>query len=331
MGCKCNSKSAGMRLGIGVLILFAASSFVWYARQAQCLELLPMLARRATMKADAGSDWAFRVLVTGFEPFGQLERNPALDIAVKLNRSCVRLQMQGYSVCFESKRLSVDTAGASAVAAGLEAWCAGTARGSCEAPWHAIVHLGVEAGASMLLVETVAANVCADISGPGAGHGVDAACFSDLGNGSRASNQRAQALARIHSDAPCVLPTTANLGVLGIEQIRRALGSFIILHGARRHRVSNAIDPDAAKTLTSKLSWSADLGTYFCNEVYFRTLYRVRKWSINRAPLQLGAPVLQPVQRKLLPVIFVHVPLAETVSVRDDAHIIEALALELML
>ena len=60
-------------------------------------------------------------------------------------------------------------------------------------------------------------------------------------------------------------------------------------------------------------SWSRDAGQYFCNEVYYRSLYKIRKSS-------------QP----LVPVVFIHLPRFERVSQKEQLQRATAILKEIM-
>lgn len=55
------------------------------------------------------------------------------------------------------------------------------------------------------------------------------------------------------------------------------------------------------------VTWSRDAGAYYCNEIYYRTLYAIR----NQSP-----------DAKLIPVLFVHLPATEVLSIDEDLMLI---------
>ncbi|KAJ6240612.1 hypothetical protein M0813_03079 [Anaeramoeba flamelloides] len=78
---------------------------------------------------------------------------------------------------------------------------------------------------------------------------------------------------------PDFLPTTLDLNMLSIADMKDSLG-------------------------VSKF-WTRDAGEYFCNEIYYRTLYQTRIKGIRN-------------NGKFLPVLFIHLPKEETVSIEQD-------------
>lgn len=109
-------------------------------------------------------------------------------------------------------------------------------------------------------------------------------------------------LSPIYRDSPILLPTTIDLGSV-------AFNNFLSLHSRSSLSFSSSSNdhPDHQKVAVIKdisrsndllpSACSRDAGTYYCNEIYYRTVWAVRKHGI----LQSGAS-------KLLPVIFVHIP-----------------------
>ena len=90
-----------------------------------------------------------RVLVTGFKPFGNISWNPAEEVALQLNGSCLA------GVCIEGWSLSVDHGGAEEAARRVV---------DINQHWDAVLHLGFESVAKGLRIETMAANVLASDS-----------------------------------------------------------------------------------------------------------------------------------------------------------------------
>lgn len=88
--------------------------------------------------------------------------------------------------------------------------------------------------------------------------------------------------------AEYLLPTTVNTGWMSLRNL-------VINGPSARARRSHEIE-----------FWSRDAGTYYCNEVYFRTLQHVRSQPVIAST---GA---------ILPVMFIHVQNATANSVRSD-------------
>jgi len=207
-----------------------------------------------------------KILITGYEAWGDLSHNPAEDVARSLHLQCAGK----YRI--ESWTLPVSETGARRTADLLESRTE-------EAPWVAIIHLGFESAAKGLKLEVVAINVRAQhprLQEPG---GAEAIGEQELDKQGRCS---ARADSEIERDAPCLLATTAPLGLLDFPLIQE----------------TNA-------TQETVEMWSRDGGTFYCNEVYFRTLHVVRRKALM-PHLGRGAP-----PGALLPVVFVHLPPAE--------------------
>ena len=146
------------------------------------------------------------------------------------------------------------------------------------APYDAILHLGLESVAKGFRLEIVAANILAvNTSGVWS---ADVPCNKSLANGSYAD---------IVEGGPCLLATT-----LPLDRV-----SLVHLH------------PNAAREY-----WSRDAGTYFCNEMYYRTLSVVRSRDLRPAR---GSS-------HLLPVVFVHLPTLALSNVTTNADMVKRLA-----
>ena len=100
-----------------------------------------------------------------------------------------------------------------------------------------------------------------------------------------ALNNRASDNRTVVGDGPTILPTTLDLGNL---RLPRALLSALAN--------SSSGSPGGALEL-----WSRDAGDYYCNEIFYRTLWAVRVASGSRRPRE-GS------RSGLLPVVFVHLP-----------------------
>eukprot|EP00967_Tisochrysis_lutea_P112266 scaffold177158_cov27-Tisochrysis_lutea.AAC.1 len=202
------------------------------------------------------------ILLTGYEPWGGMVFSPAKDIALSLDGQCVGRHR------IEAWTLPVAEPGARQPAEAL-------AKSGEHAQWAAVIHLGFEHVAKGLKVELAASNVLAThphLLELGSG-GAEAVGELDDDKAGRCS---ARPDSEIAIDAPCLLATTAPLEVLSLP----------LEHGKY-----------AAQEI-----WSRDPGTFYCNEVYFRTLHAVRARELRPHPRNSGPP------GALLPVVFVHVP-----------------------
>ena len=94
-----------------------------------------------------------------------------------------------------------------------------------------------------------------------------------------------------------LLPSTVDLGLLDLKN-NLGLSQHV-------HKVSS-----------SREVWSRDAGTYYCNELYYRTLYAVRWGQIY--------PESHP---GLLPVLFIHLPEASaSITIQDMANVVAQVA-----
>eukprot|EP00123_Amoebidium_parasiticum_P006193 comp17208_c0_seq1/m.16154 comp17208_c0_seq1/g.16154 ORF comp17208_c0_seq1/g.16154 comp17208_c0_seq1/m.16154 type:complete len:216 (-) comp17208_c0_seq1:172-819(-) len=102
-----------------------------------------------------------------------------------------------------------------------------------------------------------------------------------------------------------VLPTTADLSCMLVSEMVSTV-------------LADVIGQNAANEMIDE-SWSRDAGTYYCNEVYFRTLHAVRLGAIH-PPRSPG----------LVPVLFVHLPNTTTVPFADSARLVALVAAHLV-
>ena len=89
----------------------------------------------------------------------------------------------------------------------------------------------------------------------------------------------------IHSSGPCLLATTAPLNEI--------------------------------QGFTASDTWSRDTGAYYCNEIYYRTLWAIRENSV--------------LSRPLLPAVFVHLPSYPTFGVSHPFLFLQQLSVALIL
>ncbi|CAE7560769.1 pcp [Symbiodinium necroappetens] len=176
------------------------------------------------------------ILLTGYNPWGNLTQNPSGEVAAALNGSIVE------QLVVHSLRVDVTELG------GLEAQDV-VERGG----WDAVVHLGFEDEAKGLKLETMAANV------------------------------RALHKGKVAPEGPQLLPTTSDLGAVAL----------------------NTQNPHEL--------WSRDAGNFFCNEIYYRTLYSIREHRRLRCP---GA---------LIPSIFIHVPPLYRMPLKESSSFVRSL------
>ncbi|CAM9677914.1 unnamed protein product [Chrysoparadoxa australica] len=214
--------------------------------------------------ADSLPLFTFNVLVTGFQPFLNVTSNPAELVAGMLSEAgahCTTVSLRpplSFQLCYEGMSLPVNTDGAQKVANLLE-----------DEPYRydAIIHLGYEDSALGLRLETIAANVKADTS---------RAWSSEV-----PCDKNGTDFASIAEEAPCILPTTAPLASLDLKEIK----TLIKLNGGGGGAVHDE-------------TWSRDAGTFYCNEIFFRTLHAIRKHSPGY----------------LVPCMFVHLPPPDVVE-----------------
>ena len=242
-----------------------------------------------------------RILITGYLPWGNMTTlNPADEVATTLNSTCHPL-MSGQSVCFDGMALSVNRDGAKQVARILAAVPVGGA-----APWDAILHLGLESIATGLRFEIAAANI---LSMPG-NHGWSA----DVPCNKSSSASNSSGYHDIVEGGPCLLATTAPLDRLYLDD-------------------SVGVVPPPAEL------WSRDAGTFYCNEVLYRSLYQVRTRLLRPARLAASEPHHHHKHHAasddaaawpLLPVVFIHLPSINTSTPVIDAEVIRRLAVRMV-
>jgi pyrrolidone-carboxylate peptidase len=163
------------------------------------LGVAPLLDLGRDMHCGAGG----KILVTGYEPWGNMTSNPAEDVARGLHGRCV-----GGRYRIESWTLPVSEVGAQRTAEALT-------KSQHHAEWAAIIHLGFEHVAKGLKVELVASNVLA-LHATLAESGINSAAAVGDMNDSRSGRCSARRDAEIAADAPCLLATTAPLDVLAL-------------------------------------------------------------------------------------------------------------------
>lgn len=270
-----------------------------------------------------------KILVTGYEPWGNMTFNPAEDVARGLHGRCV-----GGLYQIESWTLPVSEAGARRTAEAL-------AKSHHHAEWAAVLHLGFESVAKGLKVELVASNVLA-MHPQLAESGVDGAASVGDRDDSPSGRCTARRDVEIAAGAPCLLATTAPLDVLALPLERgryaaqeiwsRDAGTFYwcgalmmqpappeqstsqahsgarLDHVRTPHPVHSASAP-APKHTPTVLVPNPSLRS---NELFFRTLHVVRGGSLPAHHPRWGM-----VTGKLLPVLFVHVPPEMGASTRE--------------
>lgn len=233
-------------------LVFLFYIIIWHARHSEHIAFLE-------------SPHQVRVLVTGFEPFGNLSVNPAQLVAHHLAQ-----QQCKDGLCVTALHLPVNREGVTRVSSALH-----HSASSCE--WDAVVHLGYESVSKGLRLEIAAANVLATDDVKRSVWSVDVPC-----------NETGTGFDPIDGDAPCLLATTAPLDRLDLPLPSQAV---------RRHALE---------------LWSRDAGTYFCNEIYFRTLLAVRDNRIKPRSRHTA----------LLPVLFIHLPPLHVASVAAASYFV---------
>eukprot|EP00752_Nemacystus_decipiens_P010489 g9345.t1 len=212
------------------------------------------------------------VLITGYEPFLDHLVNPAQEVALSLNGTCSTVYLKPprtMRVCYEGVSVPVTTEGSSWAAQSLE---------TNPRRWNGIIHLGFESSAKGLRLETIAANVKTSDD------------YHYLWNSDIPCQKEGTPFEYIHQGAPCVLPTTAPVSYLDLRDLAALLAD------------------GGHADLVSLETWSRDAGAYYCNEMFYRTLYAIR---------DLGAPSED--GSALIPAMFVHLPDVSVVGVSDMA------------
>ena len=149
-----------------------------------------------------------RVLVTGFEPFNGYDYNPSGDVAKNLDGTCMNYTHLENNIvinthtCFDGWVLPVDETGSNTVSNILLS--------GEPFPYDAILHLGLEDVAKGLKIETFAINQLAEYEKHSHIDPVTL-CLSN----SDYDQPTGPAAVRL---AQCELPTTANLGLLSLEE-----------------------------------------------------------------------------------------------------------------
>lgn len=110
---------------------------------------------------------------------------------------------------------------------------------------------------------------------------------------SPSSTLRARDNTTIVHDGAAILPTTIDLGRLTVPALAGSSGW-------------------PASQVGTEM-WSRDAGHFYCNEVFYRTLNVARKAMPNSG-------------HRLLPVVFVHLPLASVMSIDAMADLVSRLA-----
>lgn len=286
--CMCVITTVGIKMGVG-----------------QGITLLAVPPPQATATARMASI-SKTVLVTGYGSFGNNTRNPAELVAMLLDGQCVS------NACFIGRVLPVDRSGAALVASELLAAPVGVSR------YDAIVHLGLESSSKGLRIETVAANVLAkELSDGGGAWSAEVPCNKSEPQLSPAGAGGANTTAAVHrtpyedifSDAPCLLATTAPLNTIDLLGDAGGTGGSSGRGGG-----------------PSEL-WSRDAGTYYCNEIYFRTLWAIRTRRLApRSRAGDGRLNLPGGPLRLLPAVFIHLPTEAASPAAVSADIVRRLA-----
>eukprot|EP00440_Ansanella_granifera_P076297 gb/GFBE01082798.1/.p1 GENE.gb/GFBE01082798.1/~~gb/GFBE01082798.1/.p1 ORF type:complete len:243 (+),score=34.71 gb/GFBE01082798.1/:1-729(+) len=136
-------------------------------------------------------------------------------------------------------------------------------------------------------VDEVGVQVAEQLVASGAWQAVVHLGFEDEAKGLKletmASNQRALNAGPVDVLGPSLLPTTADLGAVAL----------------------NTNNPHEL--------WSRDAGTFFCNEIYYRTLRTIRNQRRERCP------------SALVPAIFIHIPPVNVLPLAESAQFVQSL------
>ena len=265
----CEHLRACLRCQTVSILLLAVPSLIWLASQGVSPQGVSPQGVSALLLPIAGGDREemvdVRVLVTGFEPFGNLTNNPAQLVARHLGEERCKA-----GACITALHLPVNRTGVQRVASALRHG----ARARSE--YDAVLHLGFESIAKGLRLEIAAANLLAeDHRPPGApGWSADVPC-----------NTTGTGFTPINAAAPCLLATTAPLDRLDLP-----------LPLGQAHQRPLEL-------------WSRDASTFYCNEIFYRTLLAVRERRIQPRSGRAA----------LLPVLFVHLPPLSLSSVETTA------------
>eukprot|EP00903_Cladosiphon_okamuranus_P011624 g10933.t1 len=193
------------------------------------------------------------VLVTGYEPFLDHPVNPAQEVALSLNGTCITVYLKPprtMRLCYEGVSMPVTTEGSG--------WAAGELEKN-PGRWNGIIHLGFESSAKGLRLETIAANVKTSDD------------YHYLWNSDIPCQKEGTPFQYIHQGAPCILPTTAPLSYLDLRDLAALL------------------EDGGHADLVSLETWSRDAGAYYCNEMFFRTLHAIRELG---APSEDGSSLI---------------------------------------
>ncbi|KAI8827686.1 hypothetical protein BJ741DRAFT_21367 [Chytriomyces cf. hyalinus JEL632] len=211
-----------------------------------------------------------KIILTGYGPFRDITENPSEVIAKQ-----VSAKIQNPSSKLHSIFSSVVDRTIAVSHKGLDAFYEEGVLNDPEVTH--IVHVGVAAGVQKLHLETIAFNVKAE-SAVLVRSTEDQEFTDDKQNDDQVT---------------VVVPIDASKDALQL------LPSTFDLNHPRFHRF--------VQRNASCVTWSRDAGTYFCNEIYYRTLLNVTKEDEGDA---------------FKKVIFVHVPLPEVLSEEQCAELI---------
>lgn len=223
----------------------------------------------------------FRVLVTGFGPFLGSTYNPTADVAQRL----------GSSAC-ENITISLDPRHSRA-----------PSRTCLRVCWHAHV-LPVNRTGAVWTEQHLRSLATSSPDGRVPYDAVLHLGLEDAAKGLKLEVTAANIQAKDSGDdskiiaiegAPHIWPTTVNIGWVSLSEIARVAPAGALL-------------PREAEF------WSRDPGTFYCNEVYFRTLNYVRG---ERIEIRTGT---------LLPVMFIHMPESTESSILHDTEVVRQVA-----
>lgn len=210
-----------------------------------------------------------KVLVTGYGPFLSHSLNPSQLVAETLDSRIIKSLMGDLQI--ESIVCPVNSEGAGRIEQKLES-----------KDWKMVIHLGLDASADKIYIETCAFNSRAQL------RGVD-----HSGNVVEDTKRRGDIA---HSDpidacSPVLLPSTFPLSSSNLNAL-----------------VLGRVKDESTNLCTVIASWSRDPGTFYCNEQYFKTLNLVRKLEIKSVFHK----------DSLLPVLFIHIPKLNDIYTVDN-------------
>lgn len=263
-----------------------------------------------------------------------------------LNNTCMVVSVSpiadiATAACFDSVVLPVSSEGMAKAQALLdENACLGGSQDEarfthpCERRWSTVIHLGLEDAAKGLKVEMAAANMRAQDGASASASSVDD--DGSVGGWSDAFDHKPrEGVTPISSDGPWLFPSTGACAHVCASRMCAEIASMVVVNItmslARTQRSCEWLTlfftarldclslPRLREISASehvhhvKELWSRDAGTYFCNELYFRSLESARQ-----------SPAPHP------STVFVHLPDLSVASVSDLTILVREIAKEVV-